>query len=199
MERPTVTKKELSEALGVSLRQIENLVAQGMPRIKKGRRYEYPYAAITWYYHRKIATLEGQRPPALDEAKARKELAQAELAEFSLQQARGNVVPRRLFLDELSAALYRLRAGLLNIPSRFTPMMVGLRTYNETKLRLEQVTQELMLELTRTAEDIEHRHDDASSNGKDAPKRKRGKPAGRKKRAQKNRGRSRKRDSRAAR
>jgi len=167
---PTLTKKELSDTIGVSLRQIDSLVAEGLPRVKRGRRYEYPYVAIAWYFQRKLARVEGQRPPALEEAKARAALAQAELAEIELAQRRKQLVAIEDIERQLSRLLDRLRAPLLNLAGQYTPLIIGLRTYGEGKMRLEQISQEIMLELTRAAEDLEY---SANGNGTDQkPKKK---------------------------
>ncbi len=55
--------------------------------------------------------------------------------------------------------LDRLRAKLLNMPSKWAPAMVGCRTVPEALTRLEPAVADAMEELGSTADDIER--DDA--------------------------------------
>lgn len=150
-----LTKKEFADAIGVSPSQVDNLVTDGVPRIKEGRRYYYGLDAITWYFQRKLDRISSQRPPALDEAKARKELAEAELTEMRLAQARKELVPIDLAQEELGFVLDKLRARLLNVPGRYAPMIIALKNYGEAKLKLDQIIHEAMLELMRVSDDLE--------------------------------------------
>ncbi len=168
-----LTRKELAAELGVGARQIANLREEQMPCVKVGREYYYPYAAITWYHARKYEALEGQRPPALEEARARRELAQAQLAEIELAKARGELVTHDIFESELGLILDGLRARLLNLPGRMAPRLLGARTVPEMELRLEEAVHEAMIDLTREADDLEdgvgrYAIDETKTNGRKA-------------------------------
>jgi phage terminase Nu1 subunit (DNA packaging protein) len=155
-----VTKNEIAKVLGLTPRQIENLTAEGMPRTKAGRTFEYGPDAIVWYFTRKIERIEEQRPPTAEEARARREMVSAELAEYELAQLRGQVMTIDDH-DRIVARMQdRLRARHLNIPGKWAPQIVNLRSIPEAQAQLEQMMHECLLELTRVAEEIEQ--DDAT-------------------------------------
>lgn len=65
-EAEKLTKAQLAAILGLSRRQIENLVAEGMPQEKVGRRCVYPLTAIAWYVRRKLERTASRDPAAAD-------------------------------------------------------------------------------------------------------------------------------------
>ena len=57
-------KGELAQLLGLKPRQIDNLVAEGMPRTKEGRAFDYGADAVAFYYQRRLEGGRGERLPA---------------------------------------------------------------------------------------------------------------------------------------
>lgn len=169
-------KKELADILGVTPRQVDNLVVDGLPRTKAGREWRYGPEAVAWYFRRKLEAVEAQRPPSLDEARARKENALAEIAEYQLAETRGRMVDQATRLRELARILDRVRAVLLNVPGRDAPDLIGLRSYGEARAALERVIDRVLQALTQAADEIEGGDDgaDASDGGsRVAPRRRR--------------------------
>src|SRR3990167_694399 len=136
-----MNKKQLADVLGLKPRQVDNLVVDGIPRAKIGREWEYGPEAVAWYFRRKLEALE-DRAPSLDDARARKEMALAEIAEYQLAQTRGQMVDQATRMRELTRILDRVRAVLLNVPGRDAPGLIGLRSYGEARTALERVVED---------------------------------------------------------
>jgi len=155
-----MTRDKLAAALNLTARQIANLAAEGMPRRRRGRAFDYDVDAVVWYYQRKLERMEQLRPPGVEEAKARRELAQAELAEYELAEKRAQMISIDDHDRILGGMQDRLRAKHLNAPGKWAPQAVGLRTIAEGQLLLEQIMQECLLEITRVGDEIEDDNDD---------------------------------------
>ncbi len=175
-----MTKQELARALDLSIRQIENLVVDGMPHAKRGRRLLFEAAAIVWYFRRKLQEFEARTPPSVEEARARRELAQAELAEYELAEKRRQMLSIEDHDRILGRLQDRLRAKHLNLPGKWAPQIVGLRSIPEGQARLEEMMHECLLELTRVADQVEE--DSATYGPADASQRLRARAAGRRRR-----------------
>lgn len=79
-----------------------------------------------------------------EQAKARKAMADAKLAEYQLAQAEGRLVTVEDFRAALARTIDPIRAGMLAIPSKWSPALVGKRTIPEVQGVLDQlVTQAL--------------------------------------------------------
>ena len=93
-----MTKGEFAEAVGLALRQVDNLVLEaGFPRTKVGRSYDYGAVAVVWSYERKLERERGKRP-ALNESQERFDAARAEKAELErghMEQMQGAQVEGR--------------------------------------------------------------------------------------------------------
>lgn len=174
-------KEEIARWFNCSAGHIDKLVRDGMPREKVGRHYDYGAPAVLWYFTegpgaRSVdPSSNGNQKVPLDEARARRELAQAELAEYELAQKRAGVltvdVHLSLFLDYLN----RIRARLLAFPGKWAPRMVNLRSVGQAQARAEQIVDDALLELTQIAQDLELDGD------YDAPERPKKRPARRRK------------------
>lgn len=150
-----MTRKELADLLGLKPRQIDNLVVEGIPRRKAGRSYDYGADAVAWYFRRKLEALESARPPSLDEARARKETAQAELAEYQLDEVRGQMIKKADSVAQVSRVYDLLRAKLLNVPGRYATQLVGLRSYAEARTALEKIVDDILSSFAEEADEIE--------------------------------------------
>lgn len=64
------------------------------------------------------------RPQSVEEARARKLAAEADLAEIELAERRGQLVPAAFFRQEYEGACARLRAALLNASTRYAPRLL---------------------------------------------------------------------------
>lgn len=161
-----LNQTELAAFFDVDVRTVRRWTKTGLPRDSSG---EFPLAhCVAWVRERDRQEAERlQRPATEDEARARKVAAEAELAEYELAEKRQSMVSIDDHDRILGRLLDRLRAKILNIPGRWSPHMVGLRTISDGQLRLEELMQECLLELTRVGDEIEE--DDETYRPQDPP------------------------------
>jgi phage terminase Nu1 subunit (DNA packaging protein) len=154
-----IEQKELAKRLGLTSRQIHNLVEAGMPRVMEGTKAFYPWPESNhWYLKHKIDAAQ-----AAGKSKTEKnaELADRKLeievrrAELDLGREEGSLVTIDYMEQQLEAMLQRLRAKLLNFPAKWAPALVGMRSIAEAQARLEPALHEAMEALTETGEDPE--------------------------------------------
>ena len=123
-----ITKAEAAERLGLTERRLEQLVVEdpSIPCVGRGakRRFQWP-ALIEWERKRQFQLgVRSIRPQSVEEARARKLAAEADLAEIELAERRKQLVPAALFRQEYEGACARLRAALLNAAHRYAPQFV---------------------------------------------------------------------------
>ncbi len=152
-----LTAKEFADLIGISTRQVDNLVVEGLPRVKRPKRFMYPAAkCVRWYLEWKLERAKREKAPApSSNAKDRKMLAEAKLAELDVAVREGALIALETVEGELAGILQRIRARLLAAPQKFAPRLVGLRSIPETLVALEPCIAELMTECTRLADDVE--------------------------------------------
>ena len=120
-----LTQQQLADAFGLSTRQIRNWEKGGVPHRAEGNRKLYPLKeVIAWYREREVAAaLEGVDTSAMDEAKLRKLLAEAESKELDLAVKRGELVPLDEVGDLVRESLEAVDSVLRHAPSRFAPAL----------------------------------------------------------------------------
>lgn len=156
MPHPDLTeipKKQLAEWLGLTTRQVTNLADQGMPRRAAGHRVFFPWPeALHWYIQN---VKDGARSGDDEKQKltTRRLQVEVDLAELALAKEREQVVTLDYMEEQLRRPLERLRAKLLNVPGKYAPAMVGLRSTAEAQTRLEGMVAEAMGSLSDTGED----------------------------------------------
>ncbi len=149
------TKKELADLLGLSVRQIDNLLVEGIPRVRRGRRVLYGADAVAWYFRRKLDAAEAERPADLNKERAALVRVQRQLAEMELAEKEGRLVPLAYMQQQLEAICERLRAKLTVFPGKVAPLSIGLRSYAEALAMLKTAIAEAMASLSETGEDPE--------------------------------------------
>lgn len=162
------SQQELAIAIGITTRQLRNLHESGIPR-NTDATYPWP-EALHWY----IDFKKNERK-AGDEAeeKTKRDLLHRRLdlevrtAELELAEKERRLVSIDYLEQQTSGLLQRLRAKLLNFPSKWAPAMVGLRTIAEAQARLEPAIAEAMQSLSETGEDTEL--DDDADDAEDQP------------------------------
>ena len=128
-------------------RQIENLVRMpdGMPRTKVGRTWDYGPDAVTWYYTKGPGA--PVQPVGVEAARARKENAQAEMAEYQLAQLQGQMITVEDAQVERNRSYDSIRAKLLNFPGWMAPRLAG-RKMGEVQQALEDGVNEILTVLS---------------------------------------------------
>ncbi|HEV8456369.1 MAG TPA: hypothetical protein VGQ24_15840 [Gemmatimonadales bacterium] len=145
-----LTRKQACSALGeMPVRTFALLCSQGLPRKGDGQKARFPWPEIHhWYIEReRKKAREEARPKTLDEARKRREAAEAQIAEIDLEERLNTLVSVDSFKEAMTATHMRIRAKILAIPSRVGPMVVGLRTVQEAVTVLERETHNVMAEL----------------------------------------------------
>lgn len=118
----------------------------------------------------------------LTAARVRKMAAEARLAELALAREEGQLLTVVDFERELAKPLDRLRARLLNMPSRWAPQTVGCRTILESQAQWEAAIREaidvMRRDLLEDDDDEEHDGNGSGRAPRRAPRRPRGRPRG---------------------
>lgn len=162
-----VTTAELATVLGLTDRQIRNLVGEGMPQRARGR-FDLP-AAVQWYVDqwrdrsdRSNGRLDSEERRALLAAQTRR-------AELEAAQLAGELEPRATAATVLMRVAALVADRLSAMPARRAPMLVGLDDVDAAALVLEEEIAEiraaLASELDEYADAIET---DGAAAGSDA-------------------------------
>lgn len=151
-----MTKRQFADTYGVSEAQLERLFHQGMPHEKKtSRKIVIPMPDGRVWYHKYLVD-KGKRqaaPTSIDEARRRKEAAQAELAELELAEARRELMKVEDGERVIAEAFARVRARLLNLPPRIAGIVVGAESIQDAQARVDPLVREVMEELHK-ADDL---------------------------------------------
>jgi phage terminase Nu1 subunit (DNA packaging protein) len=143
-------RKEAKQALGdMPERSFARWVAKGLPRKGDGGQERYPWPEIhRWMLeHARQEGRESVRPADYEDAKARKAMAEAELAELDLAQQRHELMTVEVAEKTLGEAFQRIRGQLLALPRRLAPDVVGVQTLPEANARLTKAIAEVLEEL----------------------------------------------------
>lgn len=125
-----------------------------MPR-KPGSRELYPWPEISrWLVeHARQEGRESVKPADYEDAKARKMIAEAELAEYDVALKRGELMTVADGEKTIAEAFQRIRGQLLALPRRIAADVVGIQTLPEANARLTKAVAEVMEELAQ-ADDV---------------------------------------------
>ena len=149
-----VSLNQLADETGLAVRTLQYIRAQE-PNVlttrQRGKVLEYrqPDCAIALRRREAEKALREQAPVAtLDEARTRKALAEAELAELEVAKARGDFVAVADYDTALSRVIDRLTARLRSIPVRLA------RFGDEVEAAAEKETERVIVELNAWDEDV---------------------------------------------
>lgn len=149
-----INQKELGDITGLSRAALANWSAQpGCPKkVANGRTL---YAWPDWNEWRFQEGRRSKAPEDVEEARARKLAAEAELAEIERDRERGLLVPLADVEREVGVVLDRLRAKLVALPGKWGPLLVGCRTIAEATGRLEPAVADAMADLSYSGDEAE--------------------------------------------
>ncbi len=129
-----VSTADLSEIFKVTKVTIGNWVKIGCPKIKKNL-YD-ANAVILWWaeniYEAKVEREE--RDEGLKGARQRYWKAKAEKEELGVAQTKGEIIPKKTLADIWCARISEVRQGLLSLPDRLPPVLVG-----KTQLEIREI------------------------------------------------------------
>ena len=114
----TLKQAEIAALIGVSDRRIQQLHHEGLPRNGEGRGTTYDWDLVRGWWEARISGSEGDGKKT---GKARKDEADADMAEMNRDLQAGNLLERQDVVRTWTAFLGRLRDHLLGLPDRAAP------------------------------------------------------------------------------
>lgn len=151
---PRASKTAFAQLLGVSTRQVTNLVEKGIQTIVDGNSRSFPLPeALHWYIKFKLtdAGKGGANVSDLDRARLKKMEIEIQQSELQLLRERGELVDR-LTVERLIADLLQvLRGEMLNFPARWAADLVGIPKVLEMRLALKKAVNEGIARLGKAA------------------------------------------------
>lgn len=150
----SLSQHEIAALLGLTPRQIQNLVKAGMPQEVAGRHPCYPVpGAVRWYVEFKEQAAEERSAPVdFDRAHARRELALASQEELKLAEKLGQLMTVEQFRAARFDADARVAAKLKALENRLAPAVVGTVDVQDGLVRVKPLIAEVMDELFRGAD-----------------------------------------------
>lgn len=141
---------EVARYRGVNLSTAKEWLAAGLPGKKTGNRWQFEPAAVDKWLADRDGPAEPENQPhvTLAEARRRKALADAELAEYELAEKKREVVPIEEAVEMLTREFSRVRQKLLALPSKLAPIVVAIKDQASAKEAIEAEITEVLNELS---------------------------------------------------
>jgi len=155
MAEEWVGPKEAAKRLGMTVQALGYWVRQGAPVRDGSRGREFCWPDFPRWRDKELErkVRESSRPKSLDEARQRKEAAEAEMAELELEQMRGRLATKEAVQSAWGTMVARFKARVVNLPAKAAPFLVALPTQVEVQTRLEGFVAELVAELREYGRD----------------------------------------------
>lgn len=165
-----VNAAKLAELYDVDPRTVTNWVNSDppCPSEKKGRERLFETAKVAAWRERRaaaeaIAEAQKQKPTDEADAKLRKLMAEAILAEIAVREKEGELVPRDIVDDVAGQMADRLRAVCINAPSAYALDLERVGIPPETAQEvLEKLADDLVRALRGAVDEPEAELDDAA-------------------------------------
>lgn len=176
-DRGIVSKSELAELLRVNLATIDGWVRMGCPAherpLRKGQQWRMSVKdVVDWLISRAEEKARGKESAGANEndAKQRKLMAEAELAELELAEKRGQAVSIATAQAAWSAMIGSARAKLRGIGSKLGPIVATEIDPFQCRLLIDQAIDEALLELSEEDISIDAGEPDGDADsGEDVP------------------------------
>ena len=147
-----VNVTKLSKALNVTPRRVQQLVAEGLPKAKRGR-YELGQCML-WYirYLQKALEQRAVTQPDGSHITTHKERlrimrADAEMKEINLAVRRGELVAIADVEKEMTDLVVTTKARILLVPARVAPELLGETSRVIVQAKIEKALKEALLHL----------------------------------------------------
>lgn len=145
---------EIAELLGISSRQVHNLVKAGMPtHPEQGKTWYDGPECVAWYVTQKVA--QAEEPANEEEARERLDKLRGDILEIELAKARGSVLPVEYSVGQVEEIGERLRAKLQAMPAKWAPGLLGAKTIPEMASRLENAVNDALKALVTVADEMD--------------------------------------------
>jgi phage terminase Nu1 subunit (DNA packaging protein) len=145
-----LSRKEFAAIFDVTIRQVDNWVVEGLPRIEVGRnRFAYGVESIRFVV-RKIKERENGGPKS---PRFQREVLRVEHEKLELLRKQRELIPIALHRERLAVIVERIAATFKSMPARFARRLVGAKKIAEARVVLESLREELIDELLRIPDD----------------------------------------------
>lgn len=170
---PSVTQKQLGDALSVTSRQVRNLTDSGVfLRRHDGKSLVYDLGdCVQAYLRYKIEANAGIVGSAKDNIlalQAKKLELEVAVAELALAQQRGQLLTLDYIESQVRGLLENLRARCLNLPGKYARELAEASDPAIALDILERAVAELLQDISEAGEDPDLDPDDDSPEGTDA-------------------------------
>jgi phage terminase Nu1 subunit (DNA packaging protein) len=152
----TLTRAQAKAALGdMPERTFARWCSLGMPCKGDGRHARFPWPEIHHWFSQQMEKRgrDSARPANLEEARARKEAAAAELLEMEVAEKQGDLVSIGVHRQLVTDAFARVRAGLDAMPPRWAADFTTACSVAEAQLKLRKAVADVLGDLFR-GEDV---------------------------------------------
>ncbi len=164
-------QKEAAERLGVTGRQIHNLVNEGMPTVLESGKRLYPFPeCMSWYIEYKIQAAAPKSDKVRDqlrEIELRKALVEVRQMELDLARDEARVVTIDYMEQQFASMLEGLRGKLQNFSGKTAPELVSLDAPAKVRAVLDAAMAEVMAALVEVGSDPELDEDDEHTDDVD--------------------------------
>lgn len=145
----TINQKELSSIIGITVQQIIKLEKEGVFNRNGEKFYTLPHAVneyIAYKIKSELRKVKGDSED-INEAKRRKEIAQATLLELEVREKQGDLISIDEIRKENEYVLTAFKNKSLAIPSKIAPALIGIESIAEIQAILERAMYDLLIEL----------------------------------------------------
>lgn len=142
-----MTKHELANKFDVSITTISNWIAEGLPCIRKGKKYDFDIKAVEdWVAKYKLPTSTGDMSYA--EARLRLEAAKAGIKELELKVRKGELLNVDTVMKLQGGVLQNIRQRILSLPVKLAVLCYGSSSIAENEAIIRKGIHEVLDEIS---------------------------------------------------
>jgi phage terminase Nu1 subunit (DNA packaging protein) len=143
------SRADLARELGISLPTVDSWRRRGLRDVGSAKAPRFLLRDVVEFEKTRSRESAEREDGAidLDLLRRRRALADTELAELALEEAKGRVVATDLVEELLADVFARVRAKLLAFPSRYAARIAKLKSAPKVKGVLREATREVLTEL----------------------------------------------------
>ena len=147
----TVTSKQLSEVLDLSVRRVQQLAKSGtLPKQEAKNRYKLVDSIQGYIKYLRGQVVHGDAPQDLREAKLRQEKARAEILELEALQKNGELQHQDDIEKVWTSIAVLIKTKLLALSSRVSSDVYGATSLVQVRTRIDEEVDLILNELVNT-------------------------------------------------
>ena len=152
----TVTSKQLSEVLDLSVRRVQQLAKSGtLPKQEAKNRYKLVDSIQGYIKYLRGQVVHGDAPQDLREAKLRQEKARAEILELEALQKNGELQHQDDIEKVWTSIAVLIKTKLLALSSRVSSDVYGATSLVQVRTRIDEEVDLILNELVNTQVDLD--------------------------------------------